>query len=680
MKSLRARLIFTFLISLIIDIPTGVSIIGAKSIPVIAAASLLITAVVVIFSELPFLRKSLVLIPISFIIFYRYIPSVIREIAAFLIWTAGFIYGDYPLDMRYAFILMVVSCLLIAYCTYSLIQEKKYVFYIGLGGFSILAAQSYIGVGIASTATLIFALALIFLLVYQQGGFSDHYSTLWVTVLTIFIFSITYFMPPAFEPFEVDKIKGLASVIFKNYTASGVNSESGHEYVELGGPRTLNENVVMRVVSPESTYLRGRVYDEYDGRGWHKTEYRWNLLQDNSHIEPDFDEHVSFRSIVQEVTKYGPGETIYTAYSPLWLDLNSNSVFYIDEDYEIRSGNTGERSYEVTSAIPYVDFEKLKRSGYDYPQDIRKYLQLPQGLPTRVGDLATVITEDVDNPYDKAVALQDYLRSLTYELNAPKPPADRDFADYFLFDLKEGYCTYFATAMTVMLRTQGIPARYVEGYVMPPEPDSGTVYYVRNSMAHAWVEVYFNDFGWMSFDPTPLYQGFDYSPVSGELYTITDNPAIPDNEISQETKTNEEIKSSPDLMTFEYSPYYWLLTPLFICLIVIIITHIKAYFLMKRLSKTDLVLYYNNRIVNILKRMDVKIENGETMREYFTRVSETIGLSDIINIYESTLYGKKVPMDDDVDKMRIKYEDALKVYRKKMGILFYLAGRAFELI
>lgn len=679
MKSRTARLIFTFLISLIIDVPTGISIIGERFMSEVLITSVLITGIVVILSEFPFLKKGLLFIPIALVVYYRYIPYIIREAAQFLMWTAGFIYGNYPVYLRYALILMTISYCLISYCAYTLIQDKKYIFYIGLGGFSILAAQSYIGVNMASTAAFLLALVLIFLFSFQHGGFEDRHTAAWITVLTLFIFSVAYFMPPAFGPFEVDNIKGLASVVFRNYT-SAVGSETSTDYVELGGPREVDKNVVMRVISPESTYLRGKIYDEYNGKGWHKSEYKWSRQQDNSHIVPGFDEQVSFRSIIQEVTKFDPGETIYTTYSPLWLDLNSNSEYYVDEDYEMRSGNSGERSYEVTSAIPYVDFEKLKKSGYDYPEDVLKYMQLPQGLPKRIGNLADAITKDANDPYDKAVAIQGYLRSLTYELNVPKPPADRDFADYFLFDLKEGYCTYFATAMTVMLRTQGIPARYVEGYAMPAQPDSGTVYYIRNSMAHAWVEVYFNDFGWMSFDPTPLYQGFDYLPVSNGMYDMQDEPIIPDNEIIQEDNDNQVTIGQTDLKIFKYSPYYWFLVPLIVCVIAIIITHFRAYIFMKRLSKTGIILYYNSRIINILKRMGIKIEEGETMREFCVKASETIGLDDIMHIYEDVLYGKKIPNDDDITRMRLKYEDTLKLYRDKIGKLPYLAGRMFDLI
>ncbi|TZE83204.1 transglutaminase TgpA family protein [Calorimonas adulescens] len=679
MKSQKARLIFTFLISFMIDIPTGIAIMGVRAVNYIAAASLMLTAAVVLFSEFPFLRRSIIIVPVFFIVFYRYIPNIMRGIATFLIWTAGFIYGDYPINIRYAYILMFISFILIGYCTYSLIQDKKYIFYIGLGGFSLLASQAYIGVDAANTAAYLLALVLIFLSVYFVDGFKNLHSNVWICSLVACTFVLSYFLPPAFKPAEIDKIKDLATVIFKNYTTSTGNVENTQEYVELGGPRNVDENVVMKVISPESTYLRGRVYDEYDGKGWHKGEYRWTYMDDNGHIKQPFDDQVSFRSIVQEITKYSPGELIFTSYPPLSIDLNSNSGYYIDEDYEVRSANAGEKSYEVTSAVPYVDFAKIRASGYDYPAEVKKYLHLPQGLPSRIGDFTAAITEGMDNPYDKVMAVQNYLRSMKYELNVPKTPPDRDFVDYFLFDLKEGYCTYFATAMTIMLRTQGIPARYVEGYVMPSEADSGTVYFIRNSMAHAWVEVYFNNFGWMSFDPTPLYNGFNYTPVSTQLNVIPEEPVIPDKEIRPDINV-DELQGTPSRPNVErVNLYYWLVIPLTVC-IIIIITHLRSYFLIKRLSKTKLVLYYSGKIINVLKHTGINIMDGETLREYSFRAKGVVELTDIINICEKTLYGNRPPLDEELDKVRLKYEDVLKVYKDKKGVFRYLLMRSFALI
>ncbi len=148
----------------------------------------------------------------------------------------------------------------------------------------------------------------------------------------------------------------------------------------------------------------------------------------------------------------------------------------------------------------------LKQKGYrEKVLSIQKhYMKIPDSVPQRVCDLTKQITAGKDSPYEKIMAIQYYLQShFAYTVRPPYTPSGRDFVDYFLFDLKEGYCTYFASAMAVMGRAAGIPTRYVEGFLMPSSPNSNGIYEVRKKNAHAWVEAYFPRFGWLTFDPTP---------------------------------------------------------------------------------------------------------------------------------------------------------------------------------
>ncbi len=144
-----------------------------------------------------------------------------------------------------------------------------------------------------------------------------------------------------------------------------------------------------------------------------------------------------------------------------------------------------------------------------------RYTAVSDTLPGRVGELAAEITEEYDNDYDKVKALEDYFQEdFIYSLIVEDVPAERDFVDWFLFGSKEGYCTYYATSMTAMVRSIGLPARYVEGFITPAGPEPGSRYPVLNSNAHAWVEVYFEGLGWIPFEPTPPYSdpGYAYDP------------------------------------------------------------------------------------------------------------------------------------------------------------------------
>jgi hypothetical protein len=144
----------------------------------------------------------------------------------------------------------------------------------------------------------------------------------------------------------------------------------------------------------------------------------------------------------------------------------------------------------------------------DYPQEIRQYyLQLPDDLPARVRNLALDITIKETDPYDQAAAIEAYLRQYPYALDVPAPPAGREVADFFLFDLQQGYCDYYATTMVVLARAAGIPARLVVGYSRGAYDEADGTFLVRLRDAHAWVEVYFPGSGWIEFEPTASQPG-----------------------------------------------------------------------------------------------------------------------------------------------------------------------------
>ncbi len=117
-----------------------------------------------------------------------------------------------------------------------------------------------------------------------------------------------------------------------------------------------------------------------------------------------------------------------------------------------------------------------------------------------------------DSPYTKAVRIETYLRnSYPYTLEVPAPPKGRDVVDYFLFEAPGGFCSYYASAMTVLLRAAGVPSRLVTGYAMDEYESTLNAYHVTAADAHAWVEVYFTEFGWVEFEPTAARIRFDHS-------------------------------------------------------------------------------------------------------------------------------------------------------------------------
>ena len=160
--------------------------------------------------------------------------------------------------------------------------------------------------------------------------------------------------------------------------------------------------------------------------------------------------------------------------------------------------------YQVTSSVSAAEPEQLRAAGTDYPLHVvTRYTQLTRDLPHRVRDLAVSLTAEEDTPYDKAQAVEAYLKTLPYTLQMEPPPYDADGVDHFLFDQGQGYSEYFASSMAVMLRSVGIPARLAVGYTTGDQVESEPAYTVTDSHSHGWVEVYFPGYDWIPFEPTP---------------------------------------------------------------------------------------------------------------------------------------------------------------------------------
>jgi hypothetical protein len=173
----------------------------------------------------------------------------------------------------------------------------------------------------------------------------------------------------------------------------------------------------------------------------------------------------------------------------------------------------------------------LRAAGSDYPAWTSRYLQLPRQLPARVRQEARRITANAENAYDRATAIESYLRQFRYTTRVKQPPPDRDWVDYMLFESKEGYCDYYATAMATMLRAIGIPARVASGFAPGDRDIEQDFIVVKESHAHSWTEAYFPGYGWITFEPSalrpipPRPESFDLdSSLAWDLFGLEDEP------------------------------------------------------------------------------------------------------------------------------------------------------------
>ncbi len=285
--------------------------------------------------------------------------------------------------------------------------------------------------------------------------------------------------------------------------------------LNLDEPIQLSDEPVMDVWAEKRYYWRAAVYDQYTGRSWINTDRYLILLKANAPlVELPYQLR---REIVQTVRVLQPEmNLIHAAPQPVRVDrpvwavhtpssperagsLKAFSMLAYSGDL------AGEGTYTVVSSVSEASAERLRAAGSDYPAWVTdRYRQLPPTVPQRVRALARQITQGEDNAYDKATALEKYLRKFLYNESVEAPPQGRDGVDYFLFDSRQGYCNYYASAMAVMARAVGIPARLASGYTSGRDVAERGAYRVFGSDAHTWVEIYFPGYGWVDFEPTGI--------------------------------------------------------------------------------------------------------------------------------------------------------------------------------
>lgn len=268
---------------------------------------------------------------------------------------------------------------------------------------------------------------------------------------------------------------------------------------ELGGPVVFSDTELLQFINYSLTgtvYLKGSVKDTYRDNRWFKRDTASSPVKG----EAGGTVVASIRHLnLHTRTLFVPAGQQVT------VDYSSTAYRYHGGDFAAARPLQPGRSYLIRLADTDIADSNLQ-----------PYLQLPTDLPPRVSQLAESITRDYQDPFLKIKALEYYLRcNYEYSLRPPITPRGRDFVDYFLFDLEEGYCTYFATALAVMGRAVGIPTRYVEGLRIGEMEGRETV--VTANQGHAWVEAYIPDRGWILLEPTPVYeyQQVELIPTSG---------------------------------------------------------------------------------------------------------------------------------------------------------------------
>lgn len=471
---------------------------------------------------------------------------------------------------------------------------------------------------------------------------------------------------------------------------------------QLGGKPNPKDDPVMIVSTPRNVYLRGVILNDYTGRKWQNTTGARRYLRQSARLasmrEALFDENlpppsvrnalcepvtVSVRMlsesastlfVPQRVRELYPGGDLVPYFS------NSSELFITrnlkpDDTYSVsaplfQAGDPGLGTLiEVCST--------LEDSAYSDIVDT--YTLLPNHLEEPVYAIAVEVSSIKASPYEKALALQSWLaRNCRYTLDVEPQSANDDFVTHFLLDTREGYCTHFASAMTVLCRMIGLPARYIEGYLAEPDEDGNAL--VTGLSAHAWTEVYFSGFGWLTFDATPRRSGNNNSDNNNNADS-SDPPSAPPTENTPEPTPEPtpdpsqdpqqdppqdspepppetpEPESSPQDTASGSSAWFWILLVLLIAAAALRIWLTSPVTRAKRSgSEMERFDIWTQEISDLLSAENLTRRKGETPMAFGRRIDRTarfgVSLNTVCECISLIRYSRSSATDTDTGLVR----------------------------
>lgn len=305
---------------------------------------------------------------------------------------------------------------------------------------------------------------------------------------------------------------GLTGVL--PWESRGVSGGMPNAFLLGAGP-DLGHNEVMRVRTnepvagydspPPAHRMRGTTFSNYDGHGWSNPA----MLDVATHGADQPWAPVDLpgrRPLLQSINLEFQSQVLYAAGEPQTPSVDYAVAVRFPGDLVSLGART--RSYTMLSQVPALDEAQLNAlpawdQAHPLPPEYGLYLALPDTVTARLRELSRQLTADQPTMYGKASAIERYLRQFPYDLTVSAPPKEiTDVADYFVFDLKRGYCDYYATSFAVLARLAGLPTRLATGFAPGNWSLNDQAWVITEAEAHSWPEVYFPEVGWVPFEPT----------------------------------------------------------------------------------------------------------------------------------------------------------------------------------
>ncbi|MGM0918093.1 MAG: DUF4129 domain-containing transglutaminase family protein [Bacillota bacterium] len=495
---------------------------------------------------------------------------------------------------------------------------------------------------------------------------------------------------PKSDPKWPDPVPFFKAVTNQDGTAGQNKVGYSTDDSSLGGPFSEDRTPVFKWSGKKPSYFRVETKSIYTGKGWEdaSNDTKPTRLKDDDVPNRWFTERVKtevHETRVDMESDYRFNHAVYPIGTITLMPMENIPLQMMGKTEKIvpSSQNPPKNlgNYQVTFLSPTFILEDLQRIKVPTKKQVnqeggREYLQLPSSLPERVKTLANSLTETKDNMYDKTKAIEDYLGSakFSYETqNVAVPGRNEDYVDQFLFDTMIGYCDNFSSSMIVMLRSIGIPARWVKGYtsgqLYETQMDGNNVYEVTNNNAHSWVEVYFPNRGWVTFEPTKGFtnpETFTNEAVSSDQtddQKKEDQPssdAREDQPAEQPQQQETEQPAEPKKQTAQAKPSMvhvgsilgfaagsMVLLGLMSWLLYRFRARWLPFFIVRKvkgLPEEEAFFYAYAALLKQLKRRGIEKKPGMTLREFASLIDDKHGdhrMSELTQFYERALYRRE---------------------------------------
>ena len=534
------------------------------------------------------------------------------------------------------------------------------------------------------------------------------YTRKWMIPLISFLFAsfgLAYAAPKA-DPIWPDPVPFITSLNEESggSPTAGIRKIGyGEDDSNLGGPFLPDNKVVFEAEMEFRHYWKVETKDVYTGKGWVPSaegeekipfsmgeETPIESFVDNGNVETT--EHSSFVQMLSTYphVMYPLGVTTVDGDRQYSMELNPTL-----EKIETPSSNPGfVTDYSVSYERPSYSVTALSASnnenhGLD-SEFYERYTQLPDNLPQRIHDLAAEIVANSDNWFDQIREIERYFSRSGYiydQRDVAIPGPNDDYVDQFLFHTRRGYCDNFSTSMVVLARSAGIPTRWVKGYTEGEMIASGTDdrnrYEITNNNAHSWVEAYFPEVGWVSFEPTQgftnsVQYNFDMNDDNNSSQQQEETPDQPNAPELDENRTPTDGQSDKLTITAIWDKVkdvindYWKIAAGILAILTALIA--AAYYKrgrwlpyfytwwFKRSKKDEQFIKAYLTLLNELERYGLAREKGQTLREYSKVIDhsfETKDMSRLTAKYEQYLYRGSLEKGIWIDTQKL-WENLIK--------------------